>query len=190
MKRVLSLLLICLCSYGVMAQLPINIGIHGGTSSNRIKVKDIPQAIGTRAHTGYMLGAFARVNLGKRYLEPSYNYSHKESVVETKNEGEKDYNLKMNSFDIPVMLGFRVLDLSILKLRAFLGPVVSFPTLKDISEITDVDSDKTNWRGKLGVGVDVWKLTFDVDYEKAFKNLGHELKAPRSFNFTLGLKII
>ena len=65
MKRVLSLLLICLCSYGVMAQLPINIGIHGGTSSNRIKVKDIPQAIGTRAHTGYMLGAFARVNLGK-----------------------------------------------------------------------------------------------------------------------------
>ena len=23
-----------------------------------------------------------------------------------------------------------------------------------------------------------------------FKNLGHELKAPRSFNFTLGLKII
>ena len=39
-------------------------------------------------------------------------------------------------------------------------------------------------------GVDVWKLTFDIDYEKAFKNLGHELKAPRSFNFTLGLKII
>lgn len=194
MKKIIGLLLACFCGLSTMAQLPINIGIHGGISSNRIKVKDIPTAIGTRAHTGYMVGAFARINLGTIYLEPSLNYTHKESVMETNlalpGEGGKDYNLKVNAFDIPLMLGFEVLDISLLKLRTYLGPVVSFSKFKDIKEVTDIDSNHTNWHGKIGVGVDVWKLTFDIDYEKAFKKLGHELKAPRSFNFTLGFKII
>lgn len=194
MKKLLTLLFLGICSFNAMAQLPVNIGIHGGVSSNRIKVKDIPQAIGTKAHTGYLMGVFARINLGKIYIEPSLNYSHKESVLETKSNSlisnGEDYNLKVNSFDIPLMLGFQVLDLRIVKFRAFLGPVVSFPKLKNIKEVTDLDSDKTNWHGKIGVGLDAWKLTFDIDYEKAFKNLGHELKAPRSFNFTLGFKII
>lgn len=163
-------------------------------SSNRIKFKDIPQAIGTQANTGYMVGAFMRVNLGKLYLEPALNYSHKKSVLETQTlavgEDPSNLDLKLNTFDIPVMLGFQVLDLSIVKLRAFLGPVLSVGKVKNLKKLGDISTDKTNWHGKVGVGVDIWKLTFDIDYEKAFKNLGHELKAPRSFNFTLGLKII
>lgn len=195
MKKTLILLFTCLLSMGAMAQLPVNVGIHGGISSNRIKVKDIPNTMGTQAHTGYMIGAFARINLGKLYIEPSLNWAHKESVWETEESvgttiatTRKDYNLKVNSFDIPILLGYEVLDLNIIKLRAFLGPVISFPKLKDMPQITG--THKTNWHGKIGVGVDVWKLTFDIDYEKAFKELGHDLKAPRSFNFTLGLKII
>ena len=135
-----------------------------------------------------------RVNLGKLYLEPALNYSHKKSVLETQTlavgEDPSNLDLKLNTFDIPVMLGFQVLDLSIVKLRAFLGPVLSVGKVKNLKKLGDISTDKTNWHGKVGVGVDVWKLTFDIDYEKAFKNLGHELKAPRSFNFTLGLKII
>ena len=181
MKKIFTLLCICCLGFGAMAQLPINLGVHGGISSNRIKFKDIPQAIGTQANTGYMVGAFMRVNLGKLYLEPALNYSHKRSVIEEK---------ALNTFDIPIMLGFQVLDLSIVKLRAFLGPVLSVGKVKNLKKLGDISTDKTNWHGKVGVGVDVWKLTFDIDYEKAFKNLGHELKAPRSFNFTLGLKII
>lgn len=194
MKKILFLFFICAFGYNAMAQLPINIGVHGGITSNRIKVKDIPAAIGSRAHTGYLLGAFARVNLGKIYIEPSLNYNHKESIIETKSlsqgSGEDDLTLKVNSFDIPLMLGFEVLDLSILKLRTYLGPVMSFPSRKGASELGIEKTRTTNWHGKLGIGVDIWKLTFDIDYEKAFKDLGHDLKAPRSFNFVLGIKII
>lgn len=111
-----------------------------------------------------------------------------ESIGTTTATQQVDRNIKLNSFDIPVMLGFEVLDISVLKLRTYLGPVVSFPKLKNVKQLSD--SEKTNWHGKLGVGIDIWKLTFDIDYEKAFKNLGHNLKAPRSFNFTLGFKII
>ncbi len=194
MKKLLLATLVCFWGIGVMAQLPVNLGIHGGISSNRIKVRDLPTVIGTQANTGFMLGGFMRLNLGKLYLEPSLNYSHKKSIVEqdqlSLGEDENKVDLKLNTFDIPLMVGFQVLDLSILRLRAFLGPVLSVGKIKNLKHLGDVSTDKTNWHGKIGVGADIWKLTFDIDYEKAFKDLGHKIKAPRSFNFTLGLKII
>lgn len=83
-------------------------GCSRRVSSNRIKFKDIPQAIGTQANTGYMVGAFMRVNLGKLYLEPALNYSHKRSVIEEKaqalGENPDNFDLKLNTFDIPIML--------------------------------------------------------------------------------------
>lgn len=188
MKKLLVLLAISLCSYAVIAQSPINVGIHGGISSTKMKVKDIPQIKNSSARTGYMVGAFVRVNLGLLYLEPSLNYVHRESNISGDNG-----KLKVNSFDIPVMVGFNLIDISALKLRAYVGPVASFPgkvkeSIKDFSG--DLKTNSVMWNGKVGVGVDLWKFTFDIDYEKAFKKLGTELKAPRSFNFTLGFKII
>ncbi len=194
MKKLLLATLVCFLGIEAMAQLPINLGIHGSISSNRIKVKDLPTVIGTQANTGYMLGGFIRLNLGKLYLEPSLNYSHKKSIIEqdqlSLGGDENKVDLKLNTFDIPLMVGVQVLDLSILRLRAFLGPVLSVGKISNLKHLGDVSADKTNWHGKIGVGADLWKLTFDIDYEKAFKDMGHKIKAPRSFNFTVGLKII
>lgn len=192
MKRIVTLFVLCLFGLSSMAELPINLGIHGGISSNRIRFKDIPNALGTQAHTGYRLGAFCRVNLGKLYLEPSLNFVQRKSVLEGKISGNT--TLKINSFDIPILVGYEILDLSFLKLRSFIGPVVSFPgKVRNVPvELNsgDLDSRDAVWNAKLGIGIDVWKLTFDIDYEKSFKKLGDELKSPRSFNFTLGFKII
>lgn len=191
MKRIIVLLVACFCGFTAMAEFPINIGVHGGVSSNRIKVKDIPYNIKTRAHSGFMLGAFCRINLGTLYIEPSLNFNQKKSVIEAENL-DSESTMKINSFDIPLMLGVKILDFSVLKLRGYLGPVASFPgKIKNLpSGFSDFNSKNTMWNGKIGVGVDVWKLTFDIDYEKSFQNLGHDFKAPRSYNFTLGFKII
>lgn len=187
MKKILVLLFACLCGYGAMAELPINFGVHGGISSNRIKIKDLQRINGVKDNSGYMVGAFMRLNLGKMYLEPSLNYSHRKSIAEGTNN---NIYLTRNSFDIPVMVGLQVLDLSVIKLRAFLGPELSVGKMKNLKELGNISADKTSWSGKVGVGVDVWKFTFDIDYQKAFKNLSDVLKSPRSFNFTLGFKII
>ena len=176
MKKLALILCVCLCGFAAMADSPLNIGIHGGTSSNRINFKDLTSAIGSRAGQGYMIGAFMRINLGALYLEPALNFSHKKSIAEgiQPNAGEErpTITLKNNTFNIPVMVGLQLLDLSIAK------------------ELGNIDQNKSNWSGKVGVGLDIWKLTFDIDYEKGFNKIAHELKAPRSFNFTLGLKII
>lgn len=194
MKKLVILLAVCLGYLTSMAQSPLNIGIHGGISNTKIKVKDVPSVLKNGSNTGYMLGVFARINLGPVYVEPSLNYSHKEGEV--KGDGYSS-SLKYNSFDIPVMLGLHILDLKLVKLRAYLGPVASFTgKLKwDKEDFGDwIDNDKVMWNGKIGLGADVWKFTFDIDYEKGFKKFQNDqsikIKSPRSFNFTLGFKII
>lgn len=200
MKKFLLQLCLLVCGLTAVAQSPINLGIHGGTSSNRINFKDLPLVNGSRPGNGYMIGAFMRINLGMFYLEPAFNYSKKKSTAEINTTdtptGNADVELANSTFDIPLMVGLNILDLSIAKFRVYAGPQFSTGKLKNLDILKDphtkgtLDANKVNWSGKIGAGVDIWKLTFDIDYEKGFHKMAHELKAPRSYNFTLGLKII
>lgn len=174
------LALFCLIGATTMAQsLPINIGVHGGWNDAKIKTKEFK----VDSHGGYMFGAFVRINFGSIYLEPALNFAHKES----RGKDVEWAKLKYNSIDIPVMVGYNILELSIFKLRGFAGPVASFLT-KDVNK--NLDTDNVMWNGKVGAGVDVWKVTFDIDYEFGLKKFGDGVKAPKSWNLTLGFKII
>ena len=189
MKKLVVLSLFCLFSVVTMAQsFPISIGIHGGWNDTKIKVKDLK----VESHGGYMFGAYVRVNFGKIYLEPALNFAHKETQAKDKATNEKR-NLKYSSIDIPVMVGYYLLKLPVVKLRGFVGPVASFITkdvkIKGLSK-DYFDTDKMMWNGKVGAGVDVWKVTFDVDYEFGLKKFGDGVKAPSTVNLTLGFKII
>lgn len=184
MKKMVVMALFCLLGLTTMAQsLPINFGIHGGWNDAKIKTKGYK----VDSHSGYMLGAFARINLGSIYLEPALNFAHKESKVKNSNSIGSIGNFKYNSIDIPVMVGYNIFKLPLFKLRGFAGPVASFVT-KDLKK--DFNTDKMMWNGKIGAGVDVWKVTFDIDYEFGLKKFGDGVKAPKSWNLTLGFKII
>ena len=113
------------------------------------------------------------------------NFAHKESKIN--DEIGSIGKFKYSSIDIPVMVGYNILKLPIFKLRGFAGPVASFVT-KDLK--SDFNTDKMMWNGKIGAGVDVWKVTFDIDYEFGLKKFGDGVKAPKSWNLTLGFKII
>ena len=124
MKKLVILALFSLIGLTTMAQsLPINIGIHGGWNDAKIKAKEYK----VDSHGGYMIGAFARINLGSIYLEPALNFAHKESKIKVGSIGK----FKYSSIDIPVMVGYNILKLPIFKLRGFAGPVASFVT-KDL----------------------------------------------------------
>lgn len=191
MKKLVLLSLLCLFSIATMAQSsPINIGIHAGWNDTKINLSGYKMS----ARSGYMFGVFARLNLSKLYLEPAVNYSYKESKANTGTiiNGK----LKYSSIDIPVMVGLHILKLPAFNLRGFLGPVVSFLTKdvnltgKDVNFDPKFDTDKTMFNGKIGIGADMWKLTFDMDYEFGLKKFGDRVKTPNSFNITIGFKII
>ena len=102
MKKLVILVLFSLIGLTTMAQsLPINIGIHGGWNDAKIKAKEYK----VDSHGGYMIGAFARINLGSIYLEPALNFAHKESKIN--DEIGSIGKFKYSSIDIPVMVGFK-----------------------------------------------------------------------------------
>jgi len=195
MKKLILLAVICLFSSALFAQLssPINFGLHAGLVSTKMDTK-MPSVseVKDKADNGMMLGAFLRINLNKWYLQPELNYvSRKSEVVVNGVSGD----VKTKSMDIPMLLGYKLVKLPAFKLRAFAGPVASFNIDDSFSSalkqrFEDEDLKGAVWNAKVGAGVDVWKLTLDVDYEFGLSDVSSEfLKKNKMFNVTLGFKL-
>lgn len=204
MKKILLTTIITAFCFTVFAQVsPINIGIHGGFINTKIDVKSIDTNIDNIKESskgGFMIGAFARINLGKIYLEPALNYTEKKTDLEFKveNLGTFSQELKYATIDIPILLGYKIVKLPMFKVRVFAGPVASFSV--DALDVNwkgittpkpDIDPKKAIWNVKVGAGVDLWKLSLDLDYEKGLTDFkSGDIKAPSIFNVTIGLRII
>ncbi len=104
-------------------------------------------------------------------------------------------NLTLNQMNlqVPVLIGVKILDLDLIALRAQVGPTANFvlksQTLFDKTYTIDgqnaelentttdehFDAKAISWGLQAGLGIDVWRLTFDVNYNfglsKVFKNL-------------------
>ena len=122
MKKVVFLALLSLMALGATAQ-SLNLGIHGGLTQAKVDIDELK----VTQRTGYMFGAFLRINPGKLYIEPSLDFVHKESDV--KNSGVTSA-LKYSSVNVPVMVGYHLLRLPVFKLRGYVGPEASFVTSK------------------------------------------------------------
>ncbi len=195
MKKIFLAAVICMFSSALFAQLssPINFGLHAGLVSTKMDSK-IPDAstVKDKADNGMMLGAFLRINLNKWYLQPELNYVSRKSEIVVNGTG---YDFKTKSLDVPILLGYKIVKLPAFKLRAFAGPVASFKIDDSFSKTfedkyNDPSFESAVWNAKVGAGVDVWKLTLDVDYEFGLTDVSSEfLKKNKMVNVTLGFKI-
>lgn len=171
MKKLILMLACCLCAASVMASKPVNVGIHAGWVNSGLKTK-LGESF--KDANGYSAGLFARVNVSKFYIEPAVDYSFMKSS-----------SLKMNYVQIPIMAGFRVLDLKIAQLRVFVGPEADFMAKK----IKGASMKDAVVCGRAGAGIDLWKLTLDVDYKFGLSKTSDLLKKTQGVNVTVGFKI-
>ena len=195
MKKLILLAVVCLFSSALFAQVssPINLGFHGGLVSTKIdsELQGV-SGVKDKADNGMMLGAFLRINLNKWYVQPELNYVSRKSEIES---GLGSIEIKRKSLDVPMLLGYKLVKLPAFKLRTFAGPVASFKiddSLKSTIEgqVSDPSFEGAVWNAKVGAGVDVWKLTLDVDYEFGLSDVSSEfLKKNKMFNVTLGFKL-
>ena len=197
MKKLLLVAVICFFSSALFAQLasPISLGVHGGLVSTKIDT-DLSN-IKENSENGMMLGAFARINLNKWYIQPELNYVKRKSSFsqEVPVLGTVKTDLETKSIDVPILLGYKLVKLPLFKLRTFAGPVASFKIDDKIKSAFDdaADADFKNavWNAKVGAGIDVWKLTLDVDYEFGLTDVSSEfLKKNKMFNVTLGFRFL
>jgi hypothetical protein len=124
--------------------------------------------------TGYHVGAFGRVNLGRIYVQPEIYFNKKGgdiAPVSTENSIYPTISFDYETLDVPLLLGVNIINRDLIKLRLNAGPVFSFITANDFhSEISDFDVNNftSNYVAfQFGAGVDVWFLTFDARVEQS-----------------------
>ncbi len=125
-------------------------------------------------NSGFHFGAFFRI--GKKvYVQPELYYTSQSGLFQT-DSVNPDNNWKqkvtLGTLDIPLLIGFKIINLKVVNWRIMAGPMASFVVnskIKDfnsvIGPITSADIKKANWYVQVGTGVDVLFLTLDVRYQ-------------------------
>lgn len=115
-------------------------------------------------------GMFARFTFPKFIIQPELLYS---------------FNAR-NCINVPVYFGYKLVDDKIFKMRANAGPVLFYNTMKDVS------GGRLTFGGSLGLGIDVWRFTADLNYSLGATNIGliSTSKANQNiFTLTFGFKL-
>jgi len=194
MKQIVFSTLLLLFSLSAFSQIEFGLktGVHSYDLDNvgvlNFDNNDIDFSLTPlEAEYGFQFGLYSRVNFLGLYIEPAaiFNSSKFSYTLTTSDTLEDVKNETFLNLDIPVLVGVRLLK--ILRLQA--GPV-GHVTLNSTSDLFDIDDYDETFGGldlgyQAGVGVDLWKLRFDVLYESNLKKFGdHITIAGEEFSFS------
>ena len=184
MRKMIFMAVLLLSVSSMFAQ--INFGIKAGYNSS-LTLDNISSVqsgtynltdVKSELNNGFHLGAFARIG-EKLYFQPEVLYSlqNKNYEFTLQNAMNQDVTVdKLVSFstvDVPLLIGYKLLDLKVANLRVFAGPKVRLNAGSEISfpNLTDADGvDKNKLIGEFknsrigleaGAGIDVLMFTLD-----------------------------
>lgn len=166
---------------------PLHIGLKAGanftdlTTAKELKVKSV---------AGYGLGLMARLDIKKAYLQADFMFSEKNVKIDNGSSTSK-----MKHFEVPVVVGYKLINLPLLHLRAYAGGVytnmVNDNFSKEAAEGVFKDFDKNNLGYRVGIGADILKFTVDVSYDAGFKSISKEYKSkPNTVFVSIGYFIL
>lgn len=190
-------LLFTLMGAGACAQSPVHFGPKAGLNYSKIRFTEGSNRPEGQYYTGFHAGVFGRLDLGRLYLQPELVYNEKGTRVQTTvTTGSTGSDVRLKTLDIPVLLGFKLVDAKVANLRMMGGPVFSntigerSQALQRISE-KDFSFNKNNVGYQVGLGFDVATFTVDVRYESSLTNISSEFGSrPEIFQISLGFKIL
>jgi len=207
MKKIVTLSFMLLFSGFLFAQLPFNFGIKAGVTTSKLTT-DIGET--QSAILNFQGGAFARINIKKFYIQPEIYFTKKGGEIKDSMEYNNGQILavkkvKLNTVDIPLLIGYKLFDAKLVNLRVMAGPVMSFVIKKDPKitsngqnvEVGDDFLIKKNfenqtWAIQAGAGMDVLMFSLDIRYEWGLNDIYKPSQADFKNNIflvSLGWKI-
>ena len=201
MKKLLITFILAVATSGLMAQLSLGPKIGYTASKLSTESDDIKEDFNNTLH----FGAFARLG-GKTYLQPELLFMTKGATLDYSIGEGFEQEVSLNTIDIPLLVGFKLIDLKIADIRVMGGPVASFVTNKDVDNVDAVadelkgnDIKDSSWGLQAGVGADFLSLSLDIRYDFGLSNI-YDGEETQSFNtsdiknnaflVTLGWKIL
>jgi len=181
MKKIFSISLILFIPLCLMAQGPISFGPKIGWNSNKLST-DYSQYV-EDMRDGVQGGLFFSIYMDKFYIQPEAYLSLRRGVLDA-NIGDPtngvdaisvNQSVTLTTIDIPMLLGFKLIDLKLVRFRMWGGPVASYVLNKkytlsingdnESSRINREDFKDATWAAQVGAGIDLLFLTLDVGYE-------------------------
>jgi len=149
------------------------------------------------ANGGFLFGAYGRIRLSDNLsIQPEMYYAKKTtdlaySINALGIDNEINEKITYHTWDIPLLVHLRLLDLKVASVYGVAGPVASFnaKTVTDFPNYNGVDN--TNWTFQAGAGVEFWRLTADVRYEWGMKDISKVQIGQRTdvLTFAVGYKL-
>ncbi len=173
-KLVLTFVLIFASSM-IFAQFTLGPKIGYNTSKLSVDQSDIE----TSLKNSFQFGIFARLGSSdsKVYLQPEINWLTQGGVFKqpevTGSLSPFEQEIDLKTIQIPVIIGYKIINPKIINIRILAGPVASIVTdkkieSKDISgyikPIEDANIEDLIWSLQVGAGVDILMFTIDVRY--------------------------
>jgi len=160
----------------------------------------------------FLVGAFVRIG-NKIYVQPELNWLTQGSVFKYpswNNLSPIEQTVKLSTIQVPVNVGWRIINLKVVNVRIFAGIAANFVVNKNITITgdqtnypetlpTESDFKNTIWQWDAGAGVDVLMFALDIKYVGGINNIfdnfqfsssEHAITSKSSlFVVTLGWKI-
>lgn len=197
MKKHLILFALVLSSAIVFGQFTIGpkVGFNASKLSTNL------DTVSSNFKSGFQIGLFVRIGK-KLYVQPELYYTTQGGVFES-NLNNWQQKVNIGSLDLPLLVGFKMLNAKVVNLRILAGPMASFVVNKSVKDaegpvgpIKNADLNSINWAIQAGAGLDVLFMTLDVRYQIGLNNLIKEIgnAAINSKNnvwvISLGFKIL
>ncbi len=192
--RKLILIVLLGISSGILAAQPLfDLGLKGGANFSKISL-DLDN-YNSESVVKTHFGAFARIGWDRIFIQPEIYFSGKggdvnSSVLSTVT------SFDFRTFDVPALLGVKIIKSKVIGLHALAGPVFSKITKSDVSnsEVFHEDFYKKHYFGiQYGLGIDILFLTFDARMENALNSVySHPEGSGKNTTFmlSLGFKIL
>ncbi len=181
MKKYLILSFLFFIPACIFAQGPISFGPKVGWNSSTLST-DYQDYL-NQMQNGVQGGLFFSIYMDKLYVQPEAYFSIKRGTLDTSIADLNDptgsldisQTVSISTVDIPLLLGFKLLDLKLARLRVWGGPVASYVLNKSYTlrlngdeeneRISSSDFKDAVWGFQVGAGLDILFLTFDIGYE-------------------------
>ncbi len=177
MKRAILLSVMLFMACFVFGQFTIGPKVGLTMSKLSTNFEDVQEEM----KTGFQFGAFAR--FGKKlYVQPELIFATKGGIIKEEGFTAKT-KVNLSTIQVPLIIGFKILNLKVVNLRIHGGPAISFVTNKEVTISTDAGEEAFDgahikdaiWNFQLGLGVDVMMFTLDIRYEWGLNNIWDSL---------------
>jgi len=141
----------------------VNIGIKAGANYNFNGFSSDSLNLSLDNAVSYSGGAFVRVKIKKISLQAEGLFLSRKGQVS--NAGVNK-NINFYSFDLPLLIGYKIMDLKVLKIRINAGIIPSY-TIKNLGDLDEANFEDSFYSAAAGVSLDIPLFLFDLRYQGA-----------------------